>query len=376
MSHVQNTTSHDPKRLAPALVLVLALAAVMLCASGAWAAGADKSGPVLNQATVEQEPGKTVYWVLPGPRKLSEKVFGTPDGPKRTLGPILEKVDAPPIRQLLKDLPILVAAPKKARQTNEAGTRYTAFAMPTPFSNDGRVVSGSFETTVYDRVTRDQTGPPGATPDEVELSARFQDPAGNDYRLEFDHVVQPPFPGYETQGGVLVDGWLHGTTGTGSPLMPKEYTRVAWWGVAHLHINGEKVATRVTHLMTTEPVRKSDYSLALDEEMPLAEEDRFIPSQDHHTHLIVLPIEPVPGEGPRFAPVPSAFELPNGKKQPFIHMMFEEDNITEWKLGMNQARVESESTPTRIAAHHERDTEKNARRVTVQKKTQKTPVAR
>mgnify|MGYP005851815861 CR=1 FL=1 len=363
MSHPPNIMSLDPKRLA------LAIAAAMLCASGSWAAGADKSGPVLNQATVEQDPGKTVYWVLPGPRKLSEKVFGTPANPKRTLGPILEKVEKPPIRQLLKDLPILVAAPQKARKTNEAGSRYTVFAMPTPFSNDGRVVSGSFETTVYDRVTKDQIGPPGKTPDEVALSAQFQDPAGNAYRLEFDHVVQPPFPGYETQGGVLIDGWLHGTTGTGSPLMPKEYTRVAWWGVVHLHINGEKVGTRVAHLMTTEPVRKSDYSLALDEEMPLDEEDRFIPSQDHHTHLIVLPIKPVPGKGPRFAPVPSAFELPNGKKQPFIHMMFEEDDITEWKLGMKQARVQSDVAATHVAASHEAGAAEAAKAAAAQKKT-------
>ena len=33
---------------------------------------------------VKQEPGKTVYWVLPGPRRLSERVFGVPGHPLRT----------------------------------------------------------------------------------------------------------------------------------------------------------------------------------------------------------------------------------------------------------------------------------------------------
>jgi len=26
--------------------------------------------------------------------------------------------------------------------------------------------------------------------------------------------------------------------------------------------------------------------------------------------------------------VPTAFELPNGKKQPFVHVMFEQDQLT------------------------------------------------
>jgi len=335
--------------------VVVALTA-MLCTAGAWAAAADKSGPVISQATVRQDAGKTVYWVLPGPRRLSQEVFGTPENPKRTLQPILQKVEMPPVKQLLQDLPILVAAPEKARGTNEAGTRYTVFKQPTPFSDKGRVVQGSFSSTVYDRVQEDQPGPPGKTPDEVELEAEFQDPAGNSYRLEFDHVVQPPFPGYETQGGVFLDGYLHGTTGTGSPLMPKEYTRIAWWGVAHLYINGEKVNTRVAHLMTTELVRKNDYSLAIDEEMPLARDERFIPDQRHHTHLIVLPIKPRPGKGPTFAPVDSAFELPNGKKQPFIHMMFEEDEITEWQLDMAGTRSAREVAASSVASRHDAGT--------------------
>lgn len=326
----------------------------LLLATGASAAGADKSGELINKAVFEQEAGKTVYWVLPGPRKgLSEEVFGTPDNPERTLKPILAEVDKPPIKKLLKELPILVSAPKKFRETNEAGTEYTAFAHPTPFSNKARPLpsdqSGYLKTTLLDRVAEDQPGKPGNTPDEVKLETWFHDPAGNKYRLEFDHVVQPPFPGYHTQGGVFIDGYLHGTTGTGAPLMPKEYTRGAWWGIVHLYVNDEKVDTKVAHLMTTEVVRKRDYSLAVDEELPLAPSERHIPEQEHHTHLIVMPIKPTP-KGPVFEPVNTAFELPNGKKQPFIHVMFEEDRIVEWNVGMQSAETQAPRSTTRLAA--------------------------
>jgi hypothetical protein len=199
---------------------------------------------------------------------------------------------------------------------------------------------------------------PGNTADEVELEARF--PAGNKYRLEFDHVVQPLFPGYKTQGGVFIDGWLHGTTGTGSPLMPKEYTQAAWWGIVHVYINGEKADTKVAHLMTTEVVRQRDYSLAIDEEMRLAPSERHIPSQQHHSHLIVIPIKPTP-KGPVFEPVKTAFELPNGKKQPFIHMMFEEDTIVEWKLDLQgEQAVSAEPEGSRVAAGTAAAAEKTA----------------
>jgi len=330
-------------------------ASVMAFAIGASAAGADKTGPLINKATIKQEAGKTVYWVLPGPRELSEEVFGTPDNPKRTLKHKLAQVDKPPIRELLKELPFLVAAPMKARATNEAGTKFTKLTAPTLFSDKGQPLppdadkNGYFKATYLDRVSNDQPGKPGNTPDEVKLDTWFHDPAGNKYRVEFDHVVQPPFPGYDTAGGVMIDGWHHGVTDTGSPLMPKVYTRAAFWGVVHLHVNGEKVDTKVAHMMTTNIVRNRDYELALDEEMPLDPDQRFIPDQPHHTHLVVLPIKPTP-KGPKFEPVKTAFELPNGKKQPFIHMMFEEDTIVDWELGLDGGQAKAADRDARVAA--------------------------
>jgi nitrosocyanin len=63
--------------------------------------------------------------------------------------------------------------------------------------------------------------------------------------------------------------------------------------------------------------------------------DETFSGQTHHTHVIVRPIKITP-DGPKFDPVKTEFTLPNGKKQPFIHVMFEQDQILsdafkDWK---------------------------------------------
>lgn len=312
--------------------------------SAGWAKPPPKEGPVKDRAVIKQNSGKVVYWVLPGPRPLSEEVFGTPENPKFTLKEKLAQVGPPstppkivgPVKQLLKDLPFLVAAPMKMRETNEAGTKFTKLTAPTLFSDKAQPLpfeegkNGWFKATYINRVDKDQKGPPGKTIDEAKMEAEFNDPQGNRYRVKLDHVVQPPFPGYKTQGGVIIDGVHHGTTGTGSPLMPKVYTRAAFWGVGNVWINGEKLdGFRVMHMMTTDIVRDKDYNLVLDEELPLKPEDRHIENQPHHTHLVVLPIKPPP---PTFNRNVTEFELKNGKTQPFIHMMFEQDRVVEWDI--------------------------------------------
>jgi len=282
---------------------------------------------------VKQENGGIVYWVPPGPRKLSPAVFGTPDDPKMRLEPkvqqarqLVEEGRMPPsIPQLLQDLPILVGVPMQARA--EAPDGGWILKQPTPFPDEGRIIQGSFEARYWDEVQEDTPGKPGDTPDEAWMEAEFTDPEGNDYRVVLDHVVKPPLPGYDTDGGVMLDDVHHGTTGTGSPLMPQVWTVGAFWGVGEVYVNGELRSERqVMHMMTSETVRDRDYDLALQEEVPLAPEDWHVRGQPHHTHLIVLPVQA--GErGPEFSPVPTAFELPNGQTQPFMHIMFEEDTV-------------------------------------------------
>jgi hypothetical protein len=282
---------------------------------------------------VRQEPGQVVYWVTPGPRELGEAVFGTPDDPKMTLAPKLkaarEAVEAgkmpPTVPALLRDLPILVGVPEEARSTGPDGGQ--VLKQPTPFSDDGRIIEGSFRAAFHDETETDPAGPPGKTPDAAEMEAEFTDPEGNEYRVVLDHVVKPPFPGYETDGGVMLDDVHHGATGTGTPLMPQVWTVGAFWGVGEVYVNGELEAPRqVMHLMTSETVRTTDYSLALQEDLPLAPGEWHVEGQPHHTHLIVLPVEAT-DKGPVFSPVPTAFELPNGETQPFMHVMFEQDTV-------------------------------------------------
>lgn len=79
--------------------------------------------------------------------------------------------------------------------------------------------------------------------------------------------------------------------------------------------------------MTTEMVRKTDYSLAFTPELPLAEDSAYL-GHPHHTHGILPPVK-MTEDGPQFDPVPTQFELPNGETQPFIHVMYDRDTIDE-----------------------------------------------
>lgn len=274
---------------------------------------------------VKQEPGKVFYWVLPGERRLSKQVFGTPANPLRT-GETQIKRAKGPMKDLLSKFPFLVGAPLEMRATNMEGTRFTKLKVPTLFSDQARITSGQFSVTYRDRQPYDTPGKPIDTLDDADFSASFTDPAGNRYQIKLKRVFMPPIPGYETGGGVITNAWHHGITGTGSPLMPRVYTFGAFWGFGDVVINGEVSDTnKVIHLMTTQIVRDKNYHLAIDQELPLAKENT-IAGQTHHTHLVVLPIKITP-EGPIFEPVNTAYVLPNGKKQPFIHAMWEQDTI-------------------------------------------------
>lgn len=322
----------DPLQPAKRTAITAALALAGLAASVSGAAVAQDNGQdPFRVVKASQEPGNITYWVLPGPRVLDPAVFGSADNPEALAGPKIKAAQQsqgpPAVPETLKEVPFMVGVPEKARSVTADGKQ--VLKQPTPFSDKARIIQGQFDATYTDVVTEDPPGKPGKTPDTAEFEAEFTDPAGNDYRVVLDHVVKPPFPGYETQGGVLTEDFHHGATGVGSPLMPRVYTFGAFWGLGELYINGEQVDDqRVMHLMTTEVVRDTDYQLAMSEDLPLSQEERHIKGQETHTHLMMPPIRGVPGEGPVFDPVPTAFELPNGKNQPFLHVMWEEDKMT------------------------------------------------
>jgi hypothetical protein len=326
-------TGHAHPTLGRGLLSVAAAGLLAACAGAdAEQATAAQDSPEPDRVT-KQDSGKVVYWVPPGPRKLSPEVFGTAENPKMTLEPKLrtaqQMVDAgkmpPSVPKLLKDLPILVGVPEQARSKTPDGGQI--LKHPTPFPDQGKIVQGSFRAEFFNEVDQDPPGKPGQTPDSANLEAEFTDPQGNDYRVVLDHVVKPPFPGYQTDGGVMLDAVHHGSTGTGTPLMPQVWTVAALWGVGEVYVNGDLASKKqVMHLMTSETVRDKDYDLALQKDMPLKPDEWHVKHQPHHTHLIVMPIQGTK-KGPVFSPVPTAFELPDGKTQPFMHIMFEQDTV-------------------------------------------------
>ncbi|WP_134668773.1 hypothetical protein [Halorussus marinus] len=277
---------------------------------------------------VTQAPGNTAHWVLPGRRALSEYVFGTPDNPRMT-GRHWVDVAEGPVKAVLEEQTFQVGLPLEQRRTNEDESAYTIADVLTGYSDSAEPTEGELDLTYSDRQPWDTPGGPGDTRDTAAVTARFGDPAGNEYEAVLDHVIKPPFPPWETGGGVVTGTWLHGITGTGTPLMPRMFNYAALWGLGALRINGEVVdERRVMHFMTSENVRKADsYALALDEELPLAEDERYL-GRPHHTHLFMPPIKGTP-EGPQTSPVPTAFELPSGETQPFVHFMWDQDTIEE-----------------------------------------------
>ncbi|WP_128477296.1 hypothetical protein [Halorussus pelagicus] len=296
---------------------------------------------------VTQERGRTAHWVLPGRRRISEYVFGTPDNPRRTGRHWVDTAEGP-VKQLLEEQTYQVGLPVEQRRTTEDGSAFTVTEILTGYSDAAEEAAGELDVTYRDRQPWDTPGESGDTRDTAEVTARFNDPAGNEYEVILDHIVKPPFPPWETGGGVVTGTWLHGITGTGTPLMPRLFNYAALWGVGALRVNDELVDEgRVIHFMTSENVRKADsYGLALDEELPLTADERFL-GHPHHTHLFLPPIKATP-EGPTPSPVPTQFELPNGETQPFVHFMWDQDTIEE--VVVRGASADEGETTTRELA--------------------------
>lgn len=253
--------------------------------------GARVGGPVTIKAN---SPGADVRWILPGPRRLDPAVFGTPDLP---LG-----YDAD------------VGVPLDQRLTNEDGTAYTTTASPGPFSDKFAPITGSFSLEAVDATLIDGPG----SQDKLNFTANFTGPDGKKYTVKVLKVI-PKGPVHPFLGGVATNFVQHGGTGIGTRLMPQVYAYVAFWGVAELSIDGEVVASnRLVHGMITDNVRNENYELA------------FNGGVDHsriHFHLILPPTE-ITADGPKPSPVPTGFMLPNGVEQPFLHIMYEDVNLS------------------------------------------------
>ncbi len=259
--------------------------------SGAMAHGEKSVG-------VSQDAGGKVKWIMPGPRMLDPVVFGSPAQPTA----------------FKKD----IGVPVKMRKVSADGKSFTMTAGPTPFSDRFKPVTGSFSMDLTDVSRFDSM----QSKDRASGEFRFTDPSGkNNYVVKIKKFI-PMGPGRQFFGGVLIDGFLHGTTGFGTALMPTMYSYGAFWVVGELSINGKVVAgNRLVHVMTSENVRSpesSGYKLLMDKDLP---------HKGIQTHLILPPTVVTP-EGLKPGPVPSGFKLPNGEDQPFIHIMYDTNKMT------------------------------------------------
>lgn len=270
--------------------------------------------------------GGKAFWVLPGPRKLSPTVFGTKENPKRLVKPKIKKAKGT-VPKLLKKLPLLVGLPMSGPWGRHSTNGGQVLKHGSPFGNKMKPVKGDhqFSATFEDNQLDDSGKRIIDTDDSVTFQARFNDPQGNSYVVKAKKAFKPPIPGWKTEGGVLMNSYIGGTTGTFIPLLPKSYSLATFWAIGQVKVNDKDPVPRVVVFYITEDVRDSKGRLALDEQMPLDPDGV-------QAHLLVPPIKPVLGKGPVPAPVPTAFELPPKAPkdvQPFISIYYPNPDITE-----------------------------------------------
>lgn len=256
-----------------------------------------------------------VQWILPGPRRLSQEVFGTPERP---LG-WQEKVGVPVNKRL---------------QTDD-GSAWTTTAFPTLFSDRFETVDGEISFTVTDVTALDGE----TTNDKVELAAKFSSPAQEGGALHYRLLVKSVIPSGPTHsffGGVGTNAFLHGSTGIGSMLEPRQFGYAFCWGVGELYVNGDLVAgAQLVHMMMTQRVRtpvEEGYKLVFTNQV---DELKGMGRQIH----LILPPKRVTARGLEHRPVPTGYVLSNGKQQPFIHIMFDTVNELAGSLAASPETV-------------------------------------
>ena len=246
--------------------------------------------------TVTQEGGGVLVG-LPDKRKIDPAVFGTPEMPRRFGG-----------------TPGITGLPMPMRE--QEGGDYTNMMNNSPFG-DKFMQLGNADLSI--RVTDATATDAAKTEDKIQFRAKWEDRSGNIYEVRCNQPI-PMGLEFPTFGGVMTNHILHGFTGLGTPLMPTEYSYMAFWGMGTVFKNGQQIdGPRLVHGMLTEYVRAEGYKLAHDHE---------VTPQRRHFHLMVSPFKPNMQTGHfERKPVKTGFELPNGMELPFWHVMFENLDI-------------------------------------------------
>ena len=97
------------------------------------------------------------------------------------------------------------------------------------------------------------------------------------------------------EGGIAEYVWLHGDTGQGAPVMPRQFTFLAGWGRVDIYVNGElRYPGLEGHFMYTEQARRGPeqgYRIMRDDgslySPTLADKTRFTDSSSGELHIVV-----------------------------------------------------------------------------------------
>lgn len=272
---------------------------------------------------VQQTPNRSVHWIRPGKRRLSEYTFGTPDDPYMLPDHWIDIADgdiADLLEENQEELPV-AGVPLESRV--EDGSEFVETDFDTPFSDDAEEVDGRLRVVYRDRQPYDLEQDPGDSDDESDIAVEFEDPNDTEYEIDFKSVYEPPYPNYETGGGVLLGNYINGITGTGTPLEPRQLALGAVWGICDLLIDGDvEDEDRLVRIKTSQSVRNEDYELAITPDLPLSEDDAYL-GRDHQTDLLLPPVKLDDDGNPTFDPVSTEYGDQN-----FIHVVFDEDRIT------------------------------------------------
>ena len=155
-----------------------------------------------------------MHWIIPGERELSTAVFGTPDNPQfgqSLLEHNIAETDNENLVDLLEELHLPVAVPEGIRETEDG--KFTTTSIPTPFSDKAEQVDGHLDVTYMDRGGASHASNETQAEDAAEIDVSFDDPAGNTYEVDLDHVEAEGLI-HET-GGVMTNAVIHGDTAIG-----------------------------------------------------------------------------------------------------------------------------------------------------------------
>ncbi len=193
---------------------------------------------------------------------------------------------------------------------------------PTPFSNNIKMTSGTYNLVVADKVDTDSKNSTDAV---SSVNIEFTANNGKRFKIDKINIIHKPdgVGDHTFYGGVGLNKMMHGNTGIGTGLMPKMLAYITLWGITDLKdaTTGKIVASnRIVHIMVGSKVRNDNMKLITDVKTDKSDHDIWMAE----THVILIPKDM---EG-NPSPVP-------GTDHGFIHMMWENVELTnatrDWK---------------------------------------------